>query len=92
MESYSEKLLLQLGDKHGTMFVRVWKPDVSAGTVFCIHGFEGNGSDFAYLANFLFQKGYTVVSPDIVGRGKSTYFGDPAAYSYGTYFTCIGAL
>jgi pimeloyl-ACP methyl ester carboxylesterase len=33
-----------------------------------------------------------VVCPDIVGRGQSTYFGDPAMYSFETYFTCLGAL
>jgi pimeloyl-ACP methyl ester carboxylesterase len=92
MDSYSEKLLLQFGDKYGTMVVRVWKPATSSASVFCVHGFEGNGSDFDYLAKFLAQKGFTVVCPDMIGRGESTYFGDQAMYTYGNYFTCLGAL
>jgi pimeloyl-ACP methyl ester carboxylesterase len=92
MESYSEKLLLQFGDKFGTMVVRVWKPETSLATVFCFHGYECNGSDFEYLARFLVAKGYTVVCPDMIGRGESTYFGSLSMYTYGTYFTCIGAL
>jgi pimeloyl-ACP methyl ester carboxylesterase len=92
MESYSEKLLLRFGDKFGTMVVRVWKPERPSATVFCIHGFIANGTDFDYLATHLVRKSFTVVCPDMVGRGESTYFGDPAMYSPATYFTCLGAL
>jgi pimeloyl-ACP methyl ester carboxylesterase len=92
MECITEKLMLRFGDKFGTMVVRIWKPEAPQATVFCIHGFEGNGSDFDYLARFLTKSGLTVVSPDMVGRGESTYFGDPNMYTITTYLGCIGAL
>ena len=92
MECFTENLMLRFGDKFGTMAVRVWKPAPAHATVFCVHGFEGNGGDFDFLANFLMQKGYCVVCPDIVGRGASTYFGDRAMYTIANYFTCLGAL
>src|SRR5581483_10129023 len=92
MECFTESLLLRFGDKFGTMAVRVWKPEGSRTSVFCIHGFTGNGGDFEYLAGFLAQKGYTVVCPDLIGRGVSTYFGDPATYTIESYVTCLGAL
>ncbi len=92
MESFSENLMLRFGDKFGTMVVRVWQPEAPRATVFCIHGFEGNGGDFEYLAQFLVQKGFRVVCPDLIGRGRSTYFGDHAMYRIDNYFTCLGAL
>jgi pimeloyl-ACP methyl ester carboxylesterase len=92
MEVFTDNLMLRFGDKFGTMAVRVWQPEAVTATVFCIHGFEGNGSDFDYLAKFLVQKGYRVVCPDIIGRGKSTYFGDHSMYGIDSYLTCLGAL
>jgi pimeloyl-ACP methyl ester carboxylesterase len=92
MKLQIEELLLQFGNVFGTMVVRLWKPTNSRGTVFCIHGFEGNGSDFDYLAKHLVQQNFTVVCPDMIGRGKSTYFGETAKYSFDAYFICIGAL
>jgi len=92
MECVIDKLMLRFGDTFGTMVVRIWKPATAKATVFCVHGFEGNGSEFEYLARFLAKSGLTVVCPDIVGRGASTYFGDPAMYAIATYFTCLGAL
>jgi pimeloyl-ACP methyl ester carboxylesterase len=92
MQYVTEKLLVRFGDKLGTMLVRIWKAAASQGTVFCIHGFEGNGSDFDYLASFLAKRGFTMVCPDMIGRGASTYFGDPKMYNMQSYLSCIGAL
>jgi pimeloyl-ACP methyl ester carboxylesterase len=92
MEVFTEKLMLRFGDKHGTMVVRVFQPATARATVFGVHGFEGNGGDFDYLARFLAQKGFRVVCPDMIGRGASTYFGDHAMYAIDSYFTCLGAL
>jgi pimeloyl-ACP methyl ester carboxylesterase len=92
MGCITEKLLVRFGDKAGTLLVRLWQAAAPQGTVFCIHGFEGNGSDFDYLASFLAQRGFTVVAPDMIGRGVSTYFGDPAMYQLQSYLSCIGAL
>lgn len=92
MKPRIEELLLQFGNTYGSMVVRVWQPVRSRGTVFCIHGFEGNGSDFDFLARHLVQRNFTVVCPDMIGRGRSTYFGDTAKYSFEAYLVCIGAL
>src|SRR4051812_17378648 len=92
MKIFHEKLLISFGDKMATMVVRVWQPDESRGTVFCIHAFESNGGDFEYLAQTLAGNGFTVVAPDLVGRGKSTYFNDPAMYTIEAYLRCLQAL
>lgn len=92
MKPHVEELLLQFGNTYGSMVVRVWKPAKPRGSVFCIHGFEGNGSDFDYLARHLVQLDFTVVCPDMIGRGKSTYFGETAKYSFDAYLVCMGAL
>ncbi len=82
MKPQIEELLLQFGNVFGTMVVRLWKPANTRGTVFCIHGFEGNGSDFDYLAKHLVQQDFTVVCPDMIGRGKSTFFGETAMFIF----------
>jgi pimeloyl-ACP methyl ester carboxylesterase len=92
MNGQVEELLLQFGDTYGTMVVRSWIPEKSRGTLFCIHGFEGNGSDFDYLANHVVKQNFTVVCPDMIGRGRSTYFGDPSKYGFDAYKICVGAL
>ena len=92
MKVYQEKLLIPFGDKLGTMLVRVWQPDESRATVFCVHAFESSGTDFDYLAQLLVRNGFTVVAPDLIGRGGSTYFHDPAMYTIETYLRCLQAL
>jgi pimeloyl-ACP methyl ester carboxylesterase len=92
MKPELEELLLQFGDIYGSIMVRVWKPATTRGTVFCIHDIKGNGSDFDYLADHLARQNFTVVCPDMIGHGKSTFFGDAKNYSYDAYLVCIGAL
>jgi pimeloyl-ACP methyl ester carboxylesterase len=92
VEFTTEKLMVRFGEKFGTIVVRIWNAGHSPATVFCIHGFEGNGTDFDYLASFLAKSGLTVVCPDMAGRGASTYFGDPAMYSIETHLATVGAL
>lgn len=87
-----EELLVDLGGKFGTLAVRVWEPPHPRGTVFCIHGFTGNGTDFDFLATFLCRAGYRVVCPDMFGRGRSSYFGNGADYSLNTYLKSFQAL
>jgi len=89
---FLEELPIQLNGKLATMVVRLYQPVVSRGTVFCIHGFEGNSGDFDYLARQLTPRGFRVVAPDMVGRGKSTYLRVPSMYTINTYLKCIQAL
>jgi pimeloyl-ACP methyl ester carboxylesterase len=87
-----EDVLVRIGDTFGTMVVRLWRPEHSRGSVFCIHGFEGNGGDFDYLAGHLVQRDLTVVCPDIIGRGRSSFFRDASKYNVDAYITCLAAL
>ena len=88
----TDELLVNLNNTFATMVTRVWPAERSKGTVFCIHGFTGNGADFDYLAQFLQANGFTVVCPDMIGRGMSTWFGDGKMYTPPHYLACIRAL
>jgi pimeloyl-ACP methyl ester carboxylesterase len=92
MQRMTDRLLVRFGDKFGTVVVHIWKPENSSKSVFCIHGIDGNGSEFDYLASFLVKNGYTVLCPDMIGHGTSTYFGNPNMYTMEHYLTCLGAL
>jgi pimeloyl-ACP methyl ester carboxylesterase len=92
MKVFQEKLLIPFGDKMATMVVRVWQPDESRATVFCIHPFEGRATDYDYLAQLLVRNGFTVVAPDLIGRGESTFFNDPTMYTIENYLRCLQAL
>lgn len=92
MKVFQEKILIPFGDKLATMVVRVWKPEESRATVFCIHPFEGRATDYDYLAQLLLRNGFTVIVPDLIGRGDSTFFNDPAMYTIENYLRCLQAL
>jgi pimeloyl-ACP methyl ester carboxylesterase len=83
---------VQFGKTFGTVVLNLWEPAQSRGTVFCIHGFEGNGRDFDFLASHLVQRDFTVVCPDMIGRGRSTFFGKATSYDNDAYSNCLRAL
>jgi pimeloyl-ACP methyl ester carboxylesterase len=87
-----DELLVQCGETFAKLFVRIWRAKNSRGTVFCVHGFDGNGSDFDFLAERLLDQNFTVVCPDMVGRGRSTFFGDASKYDFGLYVNCMAAV
>ena len=87
----TQEILIRLGDRYASMFVRIWQPaGQSRGTVYCLHGFAGNGADFDYLATFLCRNGYLVICPDLLGRGRSAYLG--GGYDIDLYSRCLRAL
>ena len=93
MSVLTEKFLIQHGDQFVPMVVRVWIPSgTPRGSVFCFHEFEGNGRDFDQLAALLCTNGYQVICPDILGRGKSGYIGDPDSYTPDLFMQCLSAL
>lgn len=53
--------------------------------VMCVHGITRNSRDFDYLAHHLQQQGYTVIAPDVIGRGKSGWLQNKHDYNYTTY-------
>lgn len=87
----TEVLGVGLGDVTVEMAVHVWEPKNSRRSVLCLHGFAGNGRDFAPLAEVLGRTGITVIAPDLIGRGKSSFLGHEAAYSAQAYLACISA-
>ena len=75
-----DDLLVPVDGTFVQMAVRIWRPETVRATVFCIHGFLGNGGDFAALAEVLAANDFKVVAPDLPGRGRSAPLG--AAESY----------
>ena len=61
-----------------------WPGPAKGRTVVCAHGLTRNGRDFDMLAAAL-SSAFRVVSPDIVGRGKSDWLEEPADYGYDVY-------
>ncbi|MFY0633710.1 MAG: alpha/beta fold hydrolase [Vannielia sp.] len=72
--------------------VRIWEPEGSEKSLLCIHGFAANSWDFSVLAETMVKSGFTVIAPDMIGRGRSSFLGDPDAYSVRSYVTCIEAV
>lgn len=64
----------------------------NARTVICVHGLARYGRDFEYLAQDLAQNGFSVIAPDMVGRGKSDRFDHKENYSYEQYKKDIKSL
>lgn len=87
-----DDLLVRFGDAFATLHVRLWRAKKPRGTVFCVHGFDGNGSDFDVLAARLQERDFTVVCPDMIGRGRSTFFNDASRYDFRVYGTCMAAV
>ena len=90
-EALTQEILIRLDDRYAAMFVRIWRPaGTPRATVFCLHGFTGNGADFDYLAAFLCRNGFLVICPDLLGRGRSAYLG--SGYDINLYSKCLRAL
>lgn len=90
-EALTQEILIRLDDRYAAMFVRIWRPaGTPRATVFCLHGFTGNGADFDYLAAFLCRNGFMVICPDLLGRGRSAYLG--SGYDINVYSKCLRAL
>ena len=71
------------------MAYRVWgdRPE----TLLCVHGLTRNGRDFDTLAEHLSER-YTVICPDMIGRGHSDWAESAEQYQLGTYVRDILGL
>lgn len=82
---HAEPLLLPFGSEWLPVHVRSFTPaDRVEQTLFAMHGFIGNGMDFAELAPVLARRGIRVICPDMIGRGASGRFADPRRYDLTT--------
>lgn len=61
-----------------------WGDPANPRVLVCVHGLTRNGRDFDALASALCGH-YRVVCPDIVGRGRSDWLQEPAAYGFPQY-------
>jgi pimeloyl-ACP methyl ester carboxylesterase len=61
-----------------------WGDPANARVLVCVHGLARQGRDFDTLAAALAGR-YRVVCPDVVGRGRSDWLGDPAGYQIPAY-------
>ncbi len=87
----TETMGIVMGDVLVDLNIRIWEPQNSQKSVTCIHGFAGNGQDFEMLAETLVKSGITVIAPDLIGRGDSSFIGHPEAYTLRNYIACIAA-
>jgi pimeloyl-ACP methyl ester carboxylesterase len=69
-----------------------WGDPASRKVVLCVHGLTRQGRDFDPLAMRLAEKGYRVVCPDLVGRGRSGRLSDPEEYALPQYCVDMTAL
>ena len=67
------------------------RQDANAPPVICAHGLTRNGRDFDRLAQALSAE-RRVVSPDVVGRGKSDWLANADGYGYPQYCADMTAL
>ena len=66
------------------MAYREWGDADNPRVLVCVHGLTRNACDFDDLARALCRD-YRVVCPDVVGRGRSEWLADPAAYGFPQY-------
>ena len=62
-----------------------WGDPESDRVAICVHGLSRQGRDFDCLARALAARGYHVVCPDLVGRGRSGRLSDPDDYALPQY-------
>lgn len=68
-----------------------WGREGAERTVVCVHGLTRNGRDFDHLALALTDTS-RVACPDVVGRGRSDWLGNPALYGYPQYLADMAVL
>ncbi len=90
--AYVERILVRLGSQYAEMSVHVWKAAGSRKTVFCIHGYFNNATEFEYLASYLWSHGYNVVCPDLPGRGLSGRLNHVSQYNLLNMLKSLGSV
>ena len=69
-----------------------WGDPACDQVVLCVHGLTRQGRDFDPLAIALVRRGYRVICPDLVGRGRSDWLRDPDDYALPQYATDMTVL
>lgn len=74
------------------VFYTEWGDPAAERVIVCCHGLTRNGRDFDSLAARLARGSVRVICPDVAGRGRSEWLGDPANYGYPQYMSDMTAL
>jgi pimeloyl-ACP methyl ester carboxylesterase len=69
-----------------------WGDEGADRVVICVHGLTRNARDFDWLAAPLVGRGWRVLCPDMPGRGRSAWLGEPTDYGYAVYLSAGAAL
>lgn len=69
-----------------------WGDPDAARVALCVHGLTRQGRDFDALAVALAQCGYRVICPDLAGRGRSGWLGNPSDYGLTQYASDMIAM
>lgn len=75
---------------HRMAYTEWGEPD-NARVLVCVHGLTRVGRDFDAFARVMAAQ-YRVVCPDVAGRGRSDYLGDPMLYDMVTYVSDMVTL
>lgn len=82
---------LSLGGFHRVAYWE-WGQHDARRTLVCVHGLTRQGRDFDFLARSFARKGWRVVCPDLVGRGKSDWLRQAEGYTLLQYGADMSAL
>jgi pimeloyl-ACP methyl ester carboxylesterase len=82
---------LSLGGFHRVAYWE-WGPRSAERTLVCVHGLTRQGRDFDFLARTFAGRGWRVVCPDLVGRGRSGWLRHPEGYTLLQYGADANAL
>ncbi|MCP3464066.1 alpha/beta fold hydrolase [Bradyrhizobium sp. CCGUVB23] len=69
-----------------------WGPLDDKRPIICVHGLTRQGRDFDHLAERLVAAGRRVICPDLPGRGRSGWIGNPDHYTLPQYCADMNAL
>ncbi|WP_258769533.1 alpha/beta fold hydrolase [Bradyrhizobium arachidis] len=69
-----------------------WGPLDDKRPIVCVHGLTRQGRDFDHLAERLVAAGRRVICPDLPGRGRSGWIGNPDHYALPQYCADMNAL
>ena len=69
-----------------------WGDPQSERVAICVHGLSRQGRDFDLIAAEMARRGWRVICPDLVGRGRSDWLREPGEYTLPQYVSDLAGL